>query len=138
RTQQRLGARGDEVVEGRAGLGVQVASQVDDGPDAHALPTSRTCRKVAYFFRFKNAVIAARASSEAKSRALSSARSSPRSSMRRTRSALRIRFDSRSPCAAPVASWAHSVATAASRTSAVTAVVIRPYAAACDPVNVSP
>ena len=62
----------------------------------------------------RNAVIASRASSEANSVALSAARSSPCSSMRATRSRLRIRFDSRRPWAAPVASDAQSVATSAS------------------------
>ena len=57
-----------------------------------------------YFFRFRNAVIASRASSLANSRALSVAISSPWASIRATRSRLRIAFDSRRPWAAPVAS----------------------------------
>ena len=63
--------------------------------------------------------------------ALSAASSSPRSSMRATRSRLRIRFDSRRPWAAPVASDSQVRRTSASSSSAGTAMVTRPYAAAC-------
>ncbi len=47
-------------------------------------------------------------------------------------------MDSRSPCGAPVASEAQTLATSASSSSAGTASVTRPYAAASRPVNTSP
>ena len=58
--------------------------------------------------------------------------------MRATRSRLRIRFDSRSPCGAPVARLAQTAATSSSSRSAGTARVTSPYAAASAPLNTSP
>ena len=99
--------------------------------------TGRHRRKVAcrfYFFRFRNAVIASRASSEANSRALRAAISSPCASIRRHQVAVEDPLGLPQPLRRRRSrAGADRASTSASSGSAGTARVTRPYSAASVP-----